>query len=115
MRVVTGSESFTALAEGVQEALGQLGGVPQEYRTDSLSAAWRNLSEDDHRDLTERYAHLCEHYGMIPSRNNSGRRHENGSGESAQGHLKQRIRQALLLRNSHDCRTLHEYRQFMTQ
>ncbi|OFC62294.1 hypothetical protein BBW68_10140 [Candidatus Erwinia dacicola] len=72
MRVVTGGESFTALAEGVQEALGQLGGVPQEHRTDSLSAAWKNLSEDNHCDLTERYAHLCEHYGMIPSRNNSG-------------------------------------------
>lgn len=115
MRVVTGGESFTALAEGVQEALGQLGGVPQEHRTDSLSAAWKNLSEDDHRDQTERYAHLCEHYGMTPSRNNSGRGHENGSVESAHGHLKQRIRQALLLRNSHDFRTLDEYRQFITQ
>lgn len=33
MRVVTGGESFTALAEGLQEALGQLGGVPAEHRT----------------------------------------------------------------------------------
>lgn len=31
MRVVTGGESFTALAEGLQEALGQLGGVPAEH------------------------------------------------------------------------------------
>jgi hypothetical protein len=59
VRVVTGGESFTALAEGLQEALGQLGGVPQEHRTDSLAAACKNLSEDDHRDQTERYALLC--------------------------------------------------------
>lgn len=52
MRVVTGGESFTALAEGLQEALGQLGGVPAEHRTDSLAAAWKNLSADDHRNQT---------------------------------------------------------------
>lgn len=115
MRVVTGGESFTALAEGVQEALGQLGGVPAEHRTDSLAAAWKNLSVDDHRDQTERYARLCEHYGMTPSRNNSGRGHENGSVGSAHGHLKQRIRQALLLRGNNDFSTLDEYRQFVTQ
>lgn len=95
VRVVTGGESFTALAERLQEALGQLGGVPQEHRTDSLAAAWKNLSEDDHRDQTEHYAQLCEHYGMTPSRNNLGRGQENGSVESTQSHLKQRIRQAL--------------------
>lgn len=115
VRVVTGGESFTALAEGLQEALGQLGGVPQEHRTDSLAAAWKNLSEDDHRDQTERYAQLCEHYGMTPSRNNPGRGHENGSVESAHGHLKQRIRQALLLRGSNDFQSLEEYRRFVTQ
>lgn len=115
MRVVTGGESFTALAEGLQEAVGQLGGVPEEHRTDSLAAAWKNLSEDDHRDQTERYTRLCEHYGMIPSRNNSGRGHENGSVESAHGHLKQRIRQALLLRGNNNFSSLEEYRQFVTQ
>ncbi|EDM5081832.1 TPA: IS21-like element ISPlge2 family transposase [Salmonella enterica] len=115
MRVVTGGESFTALAEGLQEALGQLGGVPAEHRTDSLAAAWKNLSEEDHRDQTARYAGLCEHYGMTPSRNNSGRGHENGSVESAHGHLKERIRQALLLRGNNDFGSLNEYRQFVTQ
>ena len=36
-RVVLGGESFTALAEGLQDALWHLGGVPREHRTDSLS------------------------------------------------------------------------------
>src|SRR5689334_879560 len=41
--VVLGGESYTALAEGLQEALWRLGAVPAEHRTDSLSAAFRNL------------------------------------------------------------------------
>ena len=31
------------LAEGLQDALWALDGVPEEHRTDSLSAAFRNL------------------------------------------------------------------------
>lgn len=54
-------------------------------------------------------------YGMTPSRNNSGRGHENGSVESAHGHLKERIRQALLLRGNNNFGSLNEYRQFVTQ
>ena len=32
-----GGESFTTLAEGQQNALWSLGGVPKEHRSDSLS------------------------------------------------------------------------------
>lgn len=53
MRVVLGGESFSALAEGLQEALGQLGGVPSEHKTDSLRAAWKHRGEDGQRELTE--------------------------------------------------------------
>ena len=41
-----GGESFVALAEGLQNALWSLGGVPREHRSDSLSAAFRNLDRD---------------------------------------------------------------------
>ena len=41
--VVEGGESFVALAHGLQNALWQAGGVPAEHRTDSLSAAFKNL------------------------------------------------------------------------
>lgn len=102
MRVVLGGESFTALAEGLQEALGQLGGVLAEHKTDSLRAAWKQQGEDGRRELTERYAALCRHYGMQGVHNNAGRGHENGSVESAHDHLKRRIRQALILRGSND-------------
>lgn len=81
--VVLGRESFVALAEGLQNALWALGGVPREHRSDSFSAAFRNLATDAREDLTQRYAALMGHYGMAPTRNNAGIAHENGSIESA--------------------------------
>ena len=111
--VVLGGESFSALAEGLQEALWRLGGAPLEHRTDSLSAAYKNLSPDAHRDLTERYEDLCAHYGMVATRNNRGVSHENGAVESPHGHIKRRIAQALLLRESTDFATLEDYRQWL--
>jgi len=70
--VVLGGESYVALAEGLQNALWALGGVPQEHRTDSLSAAFKNLDQSARADLTDRVDALCRHYGMAPSRNNKG-------------------------------------------
>jgi hypothetical protein len=45
VRVVLGGESFQSLADGLQDALWMAGGVPEEHRTDSLSAAFNNLTE----------------------------------------------------------------------
>lgn len=50
--VVLGGESFVALAEGLQNALWALGGAPAEHRTDSLSAAFKNLDRAARDDLT---------------------------------------------------------------
>ena len=90
--VVLGGESFVALAEGLQNALWALGGVPEQHRSDSLSAAFCNLDREAQEDLTRRYEELCAHYGMTPSRNNHGVAHENGSIESSHGHLKNVLR-----------------------
>ena len=70
--VVLGGESYVALAGGLQDALWALGGVPGEHRTDSLSAAFRNLNRDAREDLTARYEALLADYGMKASRNNPG-------------------------------------------
>jgi len=92
--IVLGGESFVALAEGLQDALWALGGVPAQHGSDSLSAAFRNLDRDAEADLTRRYEDLCAHYGMTPTRNNAGIAHENGTIESAHGHLKKAIEDA---------------------
>lgn len=73
---------------------GRLGGAPEEHRTDSLSAAFKNLSDLERRECASRYAALCAHYGMRHSRNNPGESHENGSIESRHGSLKTTLRQA---------------------
>ena len=111
--VVLRGESFVALAVGLQDALWTLGGVPEEHRTDSLSAAFRNLEPEVEEDWTTRYDALCGHYGMAASRNNRGVAHENGAIESPHGHLKSAIRDALLLRGSRDFDTIADYRAFI--
>jgi hypothetical protein len=52
VEIVLGGESYPALASGLERALRLLGGVPREHRSDSLSAAFRNLAKPDADDLT---------------------------------------------------------------
>ncbi len=113
--VVLGGESYVALAEGLQNALWALGGVPELHRSDSLSAAFRNLDRDAQEDLTKRYDALVAHYGMTATRNNPGLAHENGSIESPHGHLKRVIEDELLLRGSRDFADLDAYRRFIDE
>jgi hypothetical protein len=111
--VILGGESYVALAEGLQNALWALGGAPSEHRSDSLSAAFRNLDDDARADLTTRYDALCAHYGMEPTRNNAGIAHENGSVESSHGHLKTTVKDGVLMRGSRDFIDLAAYRRFI--
>ncbi len=113
LKVVRGGESYTALAEGLQEALWRLGGSPEEHRTDSLSAAFKNKNADACKDSTKNYEEFCKHYNMIPTRNNRGKGHENGSIESPHGHIKRRIEQAFILRGSFDFNDDNEYDAFI--
>jgi hypothetical protein len=106
--IIQGGESFIALAEGLQNAFAACGGVPKQHRTDSLSAAYKNLGGN--KALTRLYDELCDHYRMQPTRNNTGVAHENGAIESPHGHLKNRIKQAIYLRGSSDFESIEEYR-----
>jgi transposase InsO family protein len=115
VHVILGGESYVALAEGLQNALWALGGAPLEHRSDSLSAAFRNLDREAREDLTSRYDALCSHYRMEPTRNNRGVAHENGAIESPHGHLKNSIRDALLMRGTIDFEDLTAYRSFLDE
>lgn len=112
---ILGGESYTALTEGLQEALWRLGGSPREHRTDSLSAAFKNLNHDEQLDTTNRYQQFCDHYHMKATRNNPGVPTENGSIESPHGHVKRRISQALILRGSTDFESVEAYQQFIDE
>lgn len=105
------SESFEALSEGLQNALWELGGVPRRHRSDSLSAAVNNLSEE--REFHQRYRDLLEHYGLEGQRINVRQPHENGDAESSHGHFKDAVDQALRLRGSRDFADRQEYLWFL--
>lgn len=113
VKVICGGESYEALATGLQDAWWRSGGTPREHRTDSLSAAYNNLAEE--QTLTKRYEALCRHYHVRASRNNPGVAHENGAVEAAHGHFKRRLTQALLLRGSADFGSLADYQAFVDQ
>jgi hypothetical protein len=113
VEVVEGGESFEALSKGLQNALWQAGGAPQEHRTDSLSAAFKNLTEE--QDFTVRYTALLDHYDMTGTRNNRGVSNENGSVESSHRYLKEALEQALLLRGHRDFETRAAYEGFVRE
>lgn len=112
-QVIQGGESFIALSEGLQNALFASGGAPKQHRTDSLSAAYRNLRGQRRKQLTDYYQELCDHYRLEPTRNNKGIAHENGAIESPHGHLKNRITQALYLRGHTNFESVSAYQQFI--
>ena len=104
------SESFESLSLGLQDALWELGSLPEEHRTDRLSAAVKNLQRDE---FTERYQGLLRHFGMRSSRTQAGKAHENGDVEQAHHRLKRAIEQELLLRCSRDFASREEYEGFV--
>jgi hypothetical protein len=113
VEVVEGGETFEALSMGLQNALWQAGGTPREHRSDSLSAAFKNLTEEE--DFTARYTALLDHYGLVGTRNNRGLSHENGSVESSHRYLKEALEQALLLRGHRDFDDRAAYEAFVRE
>ena len=107
------SESFEALAEGVERALFQLGGVPKQHRTDHLSAAVKNAGKAEAKEWTRRYDALIAHYGMEPTKNNVGIAHENGDVEQSHHQFKRAVDQALRVRASRDFSSREAYERFL--
>jgi ribosomal protein S21 len=106
------SESYESLASGVQAALWELGGVPQEHRTDSLTAAVRPPGSKE--EFTEKYQGLLQHYGMKASHSSPGRGNENGDVEQAHHRFKRAVQQELILRGSREFAGRVEYEAFLT-
>jgi len=105
------SESFESLSEGLQNALWELGGVPQRHRTDRLSAAVANTSNLD--EFTVRYRGLLEHYDLLAEKTNPNSGNENGDVEQRHHRFKRAVDQALMLRGSRDFADIGAYGQFL--
>jgi transposase len=107
------SESFESLSDGLQQALRELGGVPQRHRTDRMSAAVNNLSQ--RKDYTRRYEALMAHFGLIAEKINPRQAHENGDAEQSHDRFKEAVDQALLLRGSRDFADREAYARFLRE
>jgi hypothetical protein len=105
------SESYESLSEGLQNALWELGGVPQVHKSDRFSAAVNNLTE--RRDFTRRYDALLKHYRLQGVKIQAGCPNENGDVEQRHHRLKRSLEQALLLRGSRDFENLEAYQGFL--
>lgn len=104
-------ESFESLSEGLQNALWELGGVPQTHQTDRLSAAVHKTSHPD--EFTERYRSLLWHYGLKARKIQSGRANENGDVEQGHHRFKKAVEQALMLRGSPNFESRQTYQRFL--
>ena len=105
------SESFESLCEGLQNAIWELGKVPQRHRTDRLSTAVNNAS--DPAEFTERYQGLLRYYGLQGEKTQAGHGNENGDVEQRHHRFKRAVAQELLLRGSRDFASVAEYQQFL--
>ena len=105
------SESFESLCEGLQNAIWELGKVPQRHRTDRLSTAVNNAS--DPAEFTERYQGLLRYYGLQGEKTQAGHGNENGDVEQRHHRFKRAVGQELLLRGSRDFASVAEYQQFL--
>jgi hypothetical protein len=63
------SETVEALAEGLEKAVWQMAGVPQQHRTAHFSAAIRRLNRQQQEDVSTRYAARMAHDSMQPTWN----------------------------------------------
>ena len=80
---VVAGETFLALQQGLQNALWELGGVPQVVRSDNTSALTHEMKRSRGRALNDAYAELLDHYGLCSTLINAGESHENGVAEQA--------------------------------
>jgi hypothetical protein len=96
------TETFEALAEGIERALWQFGGVPEQHRTDHRTAAGKPLSKPEQEEWTRRSAALMQHSALTPTTTNVGVAHENGDVEPSHSRFQQAVDQALRVRGSRD-------------
>ena len=113
--VVLGGESFVALAEALQNALWSLGGAPREHRTDSLSAAFRNLDHEAQDDLTAPLRGAVRPLWDDANPQQSRRRPRERRDREPAWPSQARDRDALLMRGTSDFDDLAAYRRFIDE
>jgi hypothetical protein len=107
------SESYEGLADGLQNALWELGGVPQLHRTDRLTAAVQPAGGPE--TFKRRYQALLDHYGLAAQAIGAGKGNENGDVEQSHRQFKRALDQVLMLRGSRDFAGRDAYATFVRE
>lgn len=105
------SENFESLCEGFQNAVWELGKVPQRHRTDRMSTAVNNMTNP--AEFTERYEGMLRYYGVQGEKIQAGQANENGDVEQRHHRFKRALDQELMLRGSRDFDSVEKYKQFL--
>ena len=107
------SESFESLSEGLQNAVWELGGVPERHRTDRLTAAVQK--PDNPEEFTQRYRALLNHHGLQGHKTQPASPNENGDVEQRHYRFKKALEQSLMLRGSCDFTSRQDYAAFLSK
>ena len=100
-------ETVSALMQGLQNALRELGGVPEVLRSDNRRNAIHK------KQPIRPYKEFLRHYGLKLSLINYYRPNENGGVEGENGRVKEGVRQALLIHGSRDFESGEDYAAFV--
>lgn len=108
------SESSFSLKTGLQASLWELDGVPRFSQTDQSSTATHQLKRgESQRGFNPEYLALCQHLGLEPRTIAVASPNQNGDVEAAQGVLKRRLKNQLILRRSADFAAVAAYAEFV--
>jgi len=105
------SESLMALRKGLQGALFVLGRHTEFHQTDNSTAATHETKEG--RKFNDDYQALMDHFSLKPRTIEIGKSNQNGDVEAANGVLKRKLKQHLLLRRSADFDSIAHYEAFI--
>ena len=105
------SESLAALRRGLQSALFMLGRHTEFHQTDNSTAATHETKQG--RKFNDDYQALMDHFSLKPRTIEVGKSNQNGDVESANGALKRKLKQHLLLRRSADFDSIAHYEAFV--
>ena len=107
------SESYLALKRQMQQVVFRLGGrVTSYHQTDNTTAATHDVPSGK-RKFNEDYEKLVKYFRMEPRTIAVGKKEQNGDIEAANGALKRRLKQHLLLRGSRDFESEEAYEQWV--
>ncbi len=108
------SESLLSIKKVLRHFLYSINGTPAILQMDNSSAATHQIKRTGHeREFNDDLVKVADYYGFSLRSTNINCPNENGDVESLNGHIKRRIRQALLLRGGPEFESLESYDKFL--